>query len=203
MATTCGHCGASIANRSARFCEFCGHELDARPGERPTTPNEMRRAQFEELRRHPEFQEAMVTPLKAPPTVVRERALPFFFVAMVALGVVVSMREELERSDRPVLWLVPVVGFFAVVFGVRLTRKRKGDADVRVAEHRPAVLTNKRARRGAKSGRLYDYATFEFEDGSRREFYVDPRSAGLLSVGDSGVATTEGNALRRFKRLAG
>jgi hypothetical protein len=79
--------------------------------------------------------------------------------------------------------------------GVSNQCRPPGRAEARVVTKRSEVL-------GHGHGRTYTtyYATFEFPDGSRREFPLSGTEFGLLVEGDAGFLSWQRTAYRGFER---
>jgi len=70
LATELHHCGATIKNQGARFCEFCGTEIVREDAPRMQTRDEALKKRFDLLREHGELQRLMIhTPqIESPPS---------------------------------------------------------------------------------------------------------------------------------------
>lgn len=107
--------------------------------------------------------------------------------------------------------LIPVCvgGVFLLVFGIIAVQFARGFArwsrnNASPVESAPAKVVAKRTdTSGGMNGRRVwteYYVSFEFEDGSRREFWVDGGDFGVLVEGDRGTLTYQGTRYKGFDR---
>lgn len=106
--------------------------------------------------------------------------------------------------------LIPVCagGMFLLVFGIIAVQLARGFAqwsrnNASPVESVPAKVVAKRTDTSGRmsGGRVWtEYVTFEFDDGERREFWVNCEDFGVLVEGDRGTLTHQGTRYKGFER---
>lgn len=196
----CPSCGASLPEDSLT-CEYCGS--------RTSTPTQQHdRDIFRRVKQSPLYAERLSTDriAKLPkPGVGQMVFMVFFFIAFcgislfiavmaIGIGGVASLSEQaFPFSIIPICMGVVPLGMFA--FGIfmaikmfqRFQMMRDGKVDAV-----PVVIVGKRTQvsggSGDSSASTAYFATFEFEDGERKEFSVyDGGLYGRISEDDAGI----------------
>ena len=107
-------------------------------------------------------------------------------ISFVVIAIIRAIVQWVRNNHSPVL-TIPA----------RVVAKRHQDSTQQVANAGDPT--------GAKGYTTYQmttyFATFEAEDGTRREFTVKGREYGMLSQGDRGMLTYQGTRYKGFHRL--
>ena len=202
--TECHHCGATIRNQTARFCEFCGTELVREEAPRMQTPYESRVTRFQMLRQNPELERWLAhrPQLEAPP---QNRGL-ILAVPVVAVFLFFFLRTAAGVGASGVFFVVPVVMLIAVGLAVAKSVSSSASFHRSKLRTRPAIVVDERTKvsGGGKnsSARTRYFVTLEFEGGARTEYGVGPKLAGTVTEGDAGVAYLKGTHLAAFRRVS-
>ncbi len=93
-----------------------------------------------------------------------------------------------------------VIGLVVVVVIIAIKLQQEENTPVR--EHIGTVVAKRQHVSGLNLLISSYYVTFEFDDGTRREFAVSDKSYGLLIEGDHGVVETKGTTFRGFRRFS-
>jgi len=206
-ALECQHCGATIRNQTARFCEFCGTEVVREGVPRAQTRDEARKTRFEMLEQHPELQRWLEYAPKAPPafplgTILFAVPLLVVFVmfTMFFMGGVVSM-----NAPKPML-IIPLLILGVGGYGLISIIRRASAYRSAPLERHPSIIVDERSHvsgggKNSSASTRY-YATIEFAGRKRAEYRVGRRLAGQVATGDAGVAYIKHDTLVAFHRLA-
>jgi Protein of unknown function (DUF2500) len=204
MTTECHHCGATIKNQGARFCEFCGTEIVREGAPRMQTRDEALETRFDLLREHGELQRLMkLTPkVEAPPS-----NLGILIIGPVMIVFIFFFMKTAGGAGAPgFFFLIPLVALGVVGFGIAKGVSNTTKYRSAPLQRSPAIVVDERVKvsGGGKnsSARTAYFATLEFEDGQRREYSVGQRLAGSITEGDAGVAYTKHKHLAAFERLS-
>lgn len=200
----CRHCGATLKSLGARFCEFCGTEIEREGTPRMPTRDEELQTRFELMRAHSNLRLLMdsMPQMEAP-----SRNLGLLLMAPIMLAFLIFFITQASAMRAPIIFfIVPVVMLGAVGIGVFKTMSRTARYRSAPLDRRPAIVVDERVKvsGGGKnsSATTSYYATLEFEDGLRREFSVGSRLAGSIAQGDAGVAFLKHDHLAAFERLS-
>jgi hypothetical protein len=199
----CTSCGATVRADSGRFCSHCAAVL-------PDAP----RITADQYRTHPERYEAVAAHPQYPQVVASPPEVSSIGrilgpIVMMAFGVFfafVATRGGVGHSD-PFDVFLPL--FMVAWFGANLYMLAKGFAFRRapiltsvavVVDERTNVSTSGNGK--SRSTTTTYYATLQFRDGTRIEYSTSGALAGMVTVGDAGVAFTKADTLADFQRLA-
>ena len=220
----CESCGAETSpDRSV--CEFCGSHLErpaaasaaAAPTPGATAPRPLA-AVFEAIRRSPEYarrQDAgRLRTIPQPGAALSSFVIGFLaifvltafviFAGAVTMGVVAAKEFGAVGVIPLLMSLVPLAFMVLGFLTFRKTRAALRELAEKPLEGRAAVVMGRRAQTtGSRSSlNMRYYATFEFEDGSRKEFHViDGKVFGEMAEGDAGVVFSRGEFVFAFDRV--
>ena len=206
--TDCHHCGATIRNQAARFCEFCGTEHLRSEHATPGTPVQQRADRFARLKHHEDLSRLMELEPAIPP------ALPglmlgfgaFFFVGLAVVSVVFAA-FGFVMMPFGLVFLVPLALIWAgAIAFFRKLKRRVVDYNEAELVRRPAIVVARRTKVSGggenSSASTTNFVTIEVEDGRRDEFRAPDEVAGVVTVGDAGVAYLKFDLLLDFQRVA-
>jgi Protein of unknown function (DUF2500) len=208
LTTDCQHCGATIRNRSARFCEFCGTEHVRITSEETATPTEQRAERFTRLNHHADLPGLMDRQPEIPPAIpMGAKLFGGAFLVMTSIISIVFLVVGIAMLPFGLILLIPL----ALIWGGKLLvfgriKRRVRDYDESELVRRPAIIVAQRTKVSGggqnSSATTTNFVTIEVEDGRRDEFRTPDEVYGVLTVGDAGVAYLKFDLLLDFQRVA-
>ncbi len=201
---SCPRCAAANHATGASHCAFCGAALSATAAAISTTQALAARIQeqISSVSKHPEFPRWLAhEPSRARP--VTSNALGTFFGLFFAASAAFLLFTggTLVGPLAILPFAFACAGLWVALRSFRRTRRLSG-AEI---ERLPAYVFDKQVRIHGASDEGPDqrttYATLELASGARRQVRVPEKLAGLIALGDYGLAYALDDTLLEFRRV--
>ena len=204
MSLKCAQCSAAVQQLGAIHCPFCGALLpaDSARAADPQAKAARLRELVQSVSKHPEFAAWLAHEPKRGAHVGSSALGVFFgllFAAAAAMFLITGTVVVGPLIVVPIAFLA--AGLWVAVRSLRRTRRFAAARTVR----EPAFVLDKQVRIHGASNEGPDqrttYLTLESENGARREVRVPEHTAGLIALGDYGLAYTVDETLLDFRRV--
>ncbi len=204
MSLKCAQCSAAVQQLDAIHCSSCGALLPVGPAR--TQDKQAQAARLRELVRsvskHPDFAAWLAYEPKRTAQVGSSALGVFFGLLFAAAAAMFLITGTMVVGP---LVVVPsafvLAGLWVAVRSLRRTRRFAAAKIVR----EPAFVLDKQVRIHGASNEGPDqrttYLTLESESGARREVRVPEHTAGLIALGDYGLAYLIDETLLDFRRV--
>lgn len=202
----CSNCGAAVARRAARFCEFCGTELPAEAVATPPSPFGDVASRFAELERSAGLAALMqrdpARETEAGRGLLGETGCAVAFTLLVC-SVVAFVAFSSMAFFPPAAFVALAIGGVAL-YGLITSIARSHVLTTGPLERLTALVVDERTKiSGHRDGhaRTEYFTTLQLADGERIEVPALERVVGRTTRGDMGVAYLRAGTLVDFQRV--